>query len=185
MAFSSIQRKKCKCGCHRWPAIGYAGYAAVCAPQELKDKIGSRKKVAAKNKANRSALSRKLHIEQSFVDNKELNQWFADIERKHSNGKGGYCMETGDWIPQQYMRHATAHLLPKSKFKSVATHELNYLILSAHNGSHQKTDRIDTFVKMKVWPEAARRIKIMMPLLPFDELKYISSQLLAELDKVK
>ncbi len=115
----------------------------------------------------------------------ELEIWFETIRKRHSKGGTGCnCSECGNWIPDQYMRHATAHLLPKKIFKSQAVNEINYLILGAGCGCHQKTDRLDTFVKMKVWPEAARRIKIMMPLLPFDELKYISSQLLIELDKI-
>src|SRR5947207_7006518 len=65
------------------------------------------------------------------VDNKnDLNRWFEGIARKHGKyGAGCACMECGAWIPHKYLRHATAHLLPKKLFFSVATHELNYLIL--------------------------------------------------------
>lgn len=112
----------------------------------------------------------------------ELEHWFHTIQMRHFTEFGGQCMECGAYIPNQFARHATAHLLPKKLFKSVATHELNYLILGAGCGCHVKTDRVDLFVKMKVWPEAARRIKKMLPLLPFDELKYVSSQLLTALD---
>lgn len=114
-----------------------------------------------------------------------LDKWFEGIEKKYC-GEHGYtfCMECGAVVPQTYIRHATAHLLPKKLFKSIATHELNYLILGAGCGCHEKTHRVDKFVKMKVWPEAARRIKIMMEVLPIDELRHISSQLLIELDKI-
>lgn len=165
-----------------YPSIGWEGFYAPHASEELKEKKGTKRQVAQKNKNNRSLLSRKLHDVQDNVERIDLNEWFNRIELKHSNGKGCYCMECGEWIPQMYMRHATAHLLPKKLFKSVSTHELNYLILGAGCGCHYKTDRVDKFIQMKVWPEAARRIKIMMPLLPFDELKYISSQLLNALD---
>jgi hypothetical protein len=113
-----------------------------------------------------------------------LEKWFMDIKIKHSLPPlgGTCCMECGEWIPPDFIRHATAHLLPKKLFKSVATHELNYLILGAGCGCHEKTHRVDKFVTMKIWPEAARRIEIMMPLLPFDELKYLSSQLLTALE---
>lgn len=111
-----------------------------------------------------------------------LDKWFHDIEEKHFAEGFGICMETGDRIPRMYARHATAHLLPKKIFKSVATHELNYLILSAQNGSHEKTHRVDKFIQMKIWPEAARRIRILIPLLPMDELRHISNQLLEALD---
>jgi len=113
----------------------------------------------------------------------ELDKWFFDIEKIHLDGLSGFrCMECNEWIPAKYFRHATAHLLPKKLFPSVATHPINYLILGAGCGDHEKTHRIDKFIQMKVWPEAARRIKIMIPLLPFDELKYLSSQLLTALD---
>lgn len=118
------------------------------------------------------------------VAKENLEKWYSDIAFKHSiPGLGGCrCMECGEWIPEHYIRHATAHLLSKKLFKSVATHELNYLILGAGCGCHEKSHRIDKFVTLKMWPEAARRIKIMMPLLPHDELKYVSNQLLIALD---
>ncbi len=113
----------------------------------------------------------------------ELDKWFFDIAEKHSiNGKGCFCMECNAWIPQDYLRHATAHLLPKKIFKSVATHPLNYLILGAGCGCHEKSHRVDKFVTLRVFAEAARRIKIMMPLLPIDELRHISNQLLIAID---
>lgn len=115
----------------------------------------------------------------------ELDKWFDDILLEQTKGQrrgGTVCMECGCWIPTEYIRHATAHLLPKKLFKSVATHPLNYLILGAGCGCHAKTDRVDKFITMKVWPEAARRIKEMITLLPFDELKYLSSQLMTALE---
>lgn len=113
----------------------------------------------------------------------ELDKWFDDIAKKHCSELGGsWCMECGRWIHPNFMRHATAHLLAKKLFKSVATHPLNYLVLGAGCGCHEETHRVDKFIKMKCWPEAARRIKEMIPLLPIDELRHISSQLLKALD---
>lgn len=119
------------------------------------------------------------------VSKLELDVWYNEIKERHWYGwLPAYCGECGDKISVKYSRHTTAHLLPKKLFPSVATHPDNYLILGASCGCHDKTHRIDKFVTMKVWPEAARRIKIMIPLLPFDELKYLSSQLLTALDNV-
>lgn len=114
-----------------------------------------------------------------------LKKWFADIEAEHCSNGMGICQECGAAIPKAFFRAATAHLLPKKLFKSVAAHPLNYLVLGAACGCHYKTDRVDQFIKMKVWPEAARRIKIMIADLPHDELKYLSSQLLRALDETK
>lgn len=114
----------------------------------------------------------------------EMDKWFMDIKLKHFGEPLYYasCMECGEAIPSIFSRHATAHLLPKKLFKSVATHPLNYLILGAGCGCHEKSHRIDKFIQLKCWPEAARRIKEMIPLLPTDELKYLSSQLMTALE---
>ncbi len=111
-----------------------------------------------------------------------LDEWFDKIENEWF--RFGYCpcMECGEKIPKEYARHATAHLLPKKIFKSVATHDLNYLILGASCGCHDKTHRIDKFIKMKIWGKAKERILQMMPFLPTDELRRISNQLLIALD---
>jgi len=139
-------------------------------PLKVKEKKGIAK-VSEKRKA-------KLAEQKESGSDKSLDQWFNDIEKKHWGYLGiCKCMECGQDIPLKYARHATAHLLPKKIFKSVATHELNYLILCAGNGCHDKTHRVDKFVTMKIWANAASRIKQLIPLLPFDELRHISNQL--------
>jgi len=106
-----------------------------------------------------------------------LNEWFDVVAKRHLVNGYAVCQECGGLIPGDYMRHATAHLLPKKLFKSVSTNDLNYLVLCASNGCHDRTHRIDKFVQMKVWPIAAKRITELIPLLPYDEMKYISKQL--------
>lgn len=135
------------------------------------------KKKLAEEKAEKETVTGKV------ATKLELDVWFNHIRDKHW-GVNGYCacMECGAAIPVNYSRHATAHLLAKKIFKSVSTHEINYMILGAGCGCHYKTDRVDQIVTLKVWPEIARRIKILMPLLPMDELRHISNQLLIALD---
>jgi len=118
-------------------------------------------------------------------DKAELDKWFKDIQAKHFTSYGGRCMECGAHIPVEFARHATAHLLPKRIFGSVKTHHLNYLILGAGCGCHDKTHRVDTFVKMDIWGEAANRIKQLIPLLDFDEYRYLSQDLLTALENTK
>lgn len=112
----------------------------------------------------------------------DLDKWFEEIQKKHwvvciDETLFAPCMECGKLISEVYARHATAHLLPKKLFKSIATNDLNYLILGAGCGCHDKTHRIDKFVTMKVWPQAAKQINKLLPLLPYDELKFVSQQL--------
>jgi len=133
------------------------------------------KKVGDKRKA-------KIEAQKASGDS-ILDTWFEEIEKRHCGEHGfTHCMECGAVVPRSFIRHATAHLLPKKLFKSVAVHTLNYLILGAGCGCHEKTHRIDKFIKMKIWPEAKKRILEMMPLLHTDELRSISNQLLIAMD---
>src|SRR5882757_3485976 len=48
----------------------------------------------------------------------EQEKWFYDIQVFHCGTNNGcFCMECGKWIPIEYIRHATAHLLAKKLFK--------------------------------------------------------------------
>ncbi len=121
-----------------------------------------------------------------------LNEWFQRIEDKHwgvrdldvdgfdheeSEVELPRCMECNAKIPRVFARHATAHLLCKKLFKSIATNDNNYLLLCATNGCHNKTHTLSTFVTMRIWPQAATNINTLLPILPYDELKFVSKQL--------
>jgi RNA polymerase-binding transcription factor DksA len=142
-------------------------------PREKKPYKGIAKKSAKKIK--QEAEAKKANSVESREES--LSEWFDKIAKKHTLGGVGFCMECGAQISAEYMRHATAHLLAKKLFKSVATNDLNYLILCAGNGCHDKTHRIDKFIQMKIWPIAAKQINALLPLLPYDELKYVSQKL--------
>jgi len=148
---------------------------------QLPKEAVAKKKKPIKKISDKRLAEIKLNVgEQNKID---LENWFNGIEIKEFKN-GGYCrcMECGEFIYRDYARHATAHLLPKKIFKSIATHPLNYLILGAGCGCHEKTHRIDKFIKMKIWPTAKERIITMLPLLPTDELRRVSNQLLIALD---
>lgn len=142
-----------------------------------KPKIKARKPIAKKSAKTLKKEAEAKKAASAEGREESLNDWFQRIAEKHTLGGVGFCMECGAQIPMEYMRHATAHLLAKKLFKSVATNDLNYLILCAENGCHDKTHRIDKFVKMKMWPAAAKQINQLLPLLPYDELKFVSQQL--------
>lgn len=95
------------------------------------------------------------------VPQAELERWFdiiaQDIFMKPK------CMECGEPIYKPYYRAATAHILPKAIFPSVATHPLNYLILNAPCGCHNLSHRMDTFSKMKVFTLAVQRFLKFQP----------------------
>ena len=87
-----------------------------------------------------------------------LSKWFeyvATVIRANP-----YCMNCGEWIAPNYYRHASAHILPKSLFPSVATHPMNFLVLGAGCGCHAEFDHsIDKASAMRVWPLAVERFK--------------------------
>lgn len=189
-----IQSKKCKCqpGCNLWPTLGFAGYNADHHPdptlkQRKIDEANARKikSTAARNASDK--LRRTISTDNKFVDNEAakafqaLQLWFEEIKRREQP----VCWETGDKIPEAYMRAATAHILPKKDniggFPSVATHPLNYLILSPLNGSHDKTHTWSKFQEMKVWPQAVERFKKIYPFIALKERKYLPDCLLQEL----
>jgi len=140
------------------------------------------KKPVRKVGVKRAAELKEQKVSGKPASKLELDVWFFEVEKKYFSFGFGKCMECDSYIPIQFSRHATAHLLPKKIFKSVATHPENYMIYGAGCGCHAKTDRVDKFITMKTWPEAARRIKILIPLLPIDELRQVSNQLLIALD---
>jgi len=170
---SGIKRKKCKCGCNKYPTLGYGGYSYGCAPQEIKDKVGSKKKVAQKNKNARNAASLKLKRLQPEDENKKLQElWFLKIAAEIRQDPR--CWECNAWIAPEFYRHASAHIFAKSIFPSVATHPMNYLILGASCGCHDKTHRLDTFCKMGIWKEAVDRFKEFEPCIT-ETHKYLNS----------
>lgn len=84
----------------------------------------------------------------------ELAKWFK--EKEELVAANPFCSECGEFIPPFRYRHAVAHIFPKALFPSVASAEWNFLILAA-GCCHDKSHTIQSFKKMKVWPEAVRR----------------------------
>lgn len=146
--------------------------------------IPEKKKYKLNRVAPKTAAKKAEQEKANSKEGKEetLNDWFQKIQEKHwvvciDEVMFAPCMGCGKLISEAYARHATAHLLPKKLFKSIATNDLNYLILGAGCGCHDKTHRLDKFVTMKVWPIAAKNINELLKSLPYDELKYVSQQL--------
>jgi hypothetical protein len=174
--YSSITKNKCKCGCGRWPSLGYNGYFYSHAPQEIIDKVGTKKQVAQKNKNKKAALSRKLHEAQNVVSGAELNRWFDD-RRKEMTGVCANCGAKSCKESDDFFRFSIAHILPKAYFPSVKTHESNWIELcfwgsgSCHSQMDNKMlDLIDMacfdtiitrFVEM--YPSVAEKEKRRIP----------------------
>lgn len=132
-----IKQKVCKCGCGNTGFIWAKGMLKYCYLKSAKPKL----------------------------KDEGLEQWFE--QRKEDISKlGGICWECGETISPDYYRHATAHIFPKSIYKSVATNEHNYLCLCAKNGCHSTFDKsVEDAAKMKVWAIACKRYLLFKPLI--------------------
>lgn len=81
-------------------------------------------------------------------------------------------------------RECVAHVLPKRKsmFPSVATHEENSMELCSKNGCHAEYDSSwENAGKMKVWPIAVEKFKLIYPSIATHERKNIPEILLQEI----
>lgn len=89
----------------------------------------------------------------------------------------GICAECGERIPIAFRHHSIAHVLPKSPnsgFPSVATHEENFIELGAGCGCHHKYDsNWLSASKMKIFPLAKEKFKLMEPFIAEEERKRI------------
>jgi len=92
----------------------------------------------------------------AIISKGELDKWFDYVATVIKANP--HCWNCGEFIPEQYYRHASAHIFPKAHFESVKTHPLNFLILGAGCGCHHEFDSsIDAACEMKVWPTAVLR----------------------------
>ena len=105
------------------------------------------------------AVLKSLPQNKELVQNKtELDRWFVYVATVIKSNP--HCWGCGEFIPEQYYRHASAHIFPKSLFPSIATHPLNFLVLSAGCGCHSEFDSsIEKAANMRVWGMAVDRFK--------------------------
>jgi hypothetical protein len=108
-----------------------------------------------KNKEVRKTKPKPQVVEEVKINISALAEWYQ--EKMEVAMQKPFCMECGEPIRAGDFHASIAHIFPKSIFDSIRTHPLNYLILGCRCGCHDKTNRLDLFSKMKVWPEAVDR----------------------------
>lgn len=179
MAYSTIERKKCKCGCNKYPTMSCFGYNYNCLPQELKEKAGTKKKVQIKNKNARVSAAYKIRKEQRKTDGTEERElWF--IMKKHE--MTGTCAEPGckestNKYHSVYYRWSICHIAPKAYCPSVATHPDNYVELCWQHHSEFDSS-FEKAAKMGVFVEAKRKFNLFKHLMPNSELRKVNPYLL-------
>jgi len=183
--YSTIIRKKCKCGCGRFPTVSCGGYYYGCMPDELKEKIGSKKKLQVKKNNAAKYAATKLRMSK-YSEDKELEFWFNLIRSKMSGECECGCRQPTSKYSDKFFKFSACHLLPKSKFKSVATHPMNYLELTAFgNSCHTTFDNMGyeycKKTKPVLWKIVVERFNIIYPSISISERKFIPQVLLNEL----
>ncbi len=180
MRNSSISIKTCKCGCGKYPTMSCKGYNYNCLNQEEKDKLGTRRKIAERNKANKNALGRKLHEAQNVISGAELNRWFEN-RRKEMVGYCDNCGKPSCKSDNNYFKFSIAHILPKAYFGSVKTHEKNWIELCfwGEKSCHSNLDNsmID-LINMSCWDKIVTRFVAIYPHIAENEKKRIPKTLL-------
>lgn len=177
MAYSSIERKKCKCGdCNKYPSLGYNGYNYSCAPEEIKEKVGSKKDLQIKKQNARKAISVKLRAENRKVTPiSDLELYFRICRHKMT----GNCIECGKSTQKKddtYFFWSIAHICAKSTVPSVALHPENWLELCQQH--HQEFDNtFERASKMMCFIEAKRKFQLFKDLIPPEELRKVNPYL--------
>lgn len=114
--------------------------------------------------------------------NAELQRWFED-RRKEMTGTCRHCGSKTQKAEANY-KNSIAHILPKAYFKSVATHEYNFIELcfygkSCHTNMDNKT--LD-LIEMNCWDEIVTKFCIMYPSISKEERRRIPSVLMQYID---
>lgn len=108
------------------------------------------------------------------VDN-ELETWFKD-RRKELTGVCQNCGGKTCKDDDKFYKFSIAHILVKSRFKSVRTHKDNFIELcfwgnSCHSTMDNKSSEL--WAQMTCFEEIKRKFGILKPLLLESEIKYL------------
>lgn len=175
--YSSIKRKKCKCGNPKcYPTLGFGGFNAKCASQEIKENAGSKYDLARKKKNARLAV-RKSYKNEDF-EKKVL--WYKSRRYEmtgvcHEPNCGNKTNKDSD----KYYTWSVCHIVPKSLVPSVAYHVQNWVELCWQH--HYEFDsNFDTAKEMGIFKEAKRKFNQFKHLIPNEELRKVNPHLLNE-----
>jgi hypothetical protein len=153
--------------------------AFIEAGRPLKQKI---KKPIAKMSAKRAARERQAKEALGGGDT-ELQKWM----KARAAQMTGQCCRCGFQIEKQNFKFAIcsiAHILPRSKFSSVATHPLNWLELGAACGCHGWMDRFaswDEIAQDRIWPLLLERFIMVEPSLSAEDRRNLPEVLSQEI----
>ncbi len=137
---------------------------------------------------NNKNLPKEKKVKNLIRNNKqkniELEKWFLERKKEMT----GICQNCGGKTEKNTKQYkcSAAHILPKSKFKSVSTHPLNFIELcfygrSCHTNFDNKIIDID---KLNCYDEVLKKIEIMYPILTNLEKGMLPEIVLKDLKKI-
>lgn len=139
-----------------------------CSHAEIKPSGPKEKKPLRAKSLKRQAEERSTKKAGGDPHDMEVEEFFDKVAKEEAGDC--HCWECNGFVPDKFIRHATAHIFPKDAFRSIAAHPKNYLILAAsccHNNSH----RMDLFSKMNIFREAVDRFFEFEPCLTPEDRK--------------
>jgi len=166
MPYSSIKKKKCKhLGCEKYPVISGKGYCMQHIPQEVKEKLQSKRKEYQKRMTKNASISRNIHKAQK---NDDLANWFKEKMDKsvrvcENCGASLKHYNASDWLGCQH------HVLEKSLFHTTATNPLNHLVLGKWCCHSQWHTSMSNASKMPIFAKAKDIVIQLYPLLTQEE----------------
>lgn len=115
--------------------------------------------------------SKKKKQQKNSSGSAELNRWFED-RRREMKGICANCGKKSCRDDSQYFKFSIAHLLPKARFKSVATHSDNWIELCfwGNNSCHTNMDNhMLDLTEMSCWNEIVVKFQKLYPHLTSKE----------------
>ena len=163
MIRSAIKQKKCKCGCGRIPTISCNGFYYACMPDELKEKVGSKRRLQIKKNNAAKYAATKLRMKKYSAD-VDLKNWFKfhmiNSKMKCENcGADLSSYNEKDWKGSQH------HVLEKSIFPSVSTDLRNHVVLGKWCCHSQFHTSMMNASKMKIFNKCIEIVNSLRPLL--------------------
>ena len=191
--YNSHIKVRCKCAeCAesdkpKAPTMSCFGFFYGHLPEDLKEKAGTRAKVAIKNRNKRTEISRNLHKAQKEANGGTLNSdlWFTSKRHQMTGFCLCGCNTRSSKEDDVYWKFSAAHILSKAKFKSIAWHPDNWVELSFWNGCHTVFDNMGyefcKNTKPVLWKIVVEKFKKLYPFIHHSEVKHIPNVLLETL----
>lgn len=188
MSYSTINKKKCKCGtkenpCKQYPTLGYGGYNFAHAPEEIKERVGEKKDFQRKKQNTRKAISVKLRAENRKKDESAgetyKEAWFRARRREMTGFCKCGCGNRSSRDDEANFRSSACHILPQRNFPSIQFHPKNFIEMAFWGGCHTNFDErgSDRWTKLDCWEEIKEKFLILYPLIDQKEYQFIPKQL--------